>query len=232
MTIDVIRSKIVIAGLSYIQPVFRADYLQIRVIAEVTMPDFLGVEILTPTDLITLETQKGFADSTAGFTDGQIVDTAKGISDLATITEALVVILILIREFSDTFGVDETSFLLDISKVLTENPLVSDTLALDNAKLLVDNGLISDLTTKVFDKSIISYGEYYAERDYFLEDYTADTIVGDLAYADDAFSKLLIFGRTVEDAISVVEGGGLYMNTYCQASYFLEDYAGESRTFT
>ncbi len=232
MAIDVIRSKIVIAGLSYIQPVFKADYLQIRVIAEVTMPDFLGVEILTPTDLITLETQKGFSDSTAGFTDTQVIDTDKGISDAVTLAETLIVILILIRDFSDTFGIDETSFLLDISKALSENPLVSDTLALDSAKLLGDNGLISDLTTKVFNKSIISYGEYYAEKGYFLQDYTADTIVGDLAYADDEFTKLLIFGRTVEDTLSAVEGGGLYMNTYCQASYFLEDYAGLSRTFT
>jgi hypothetical protein len=50
MAIDVIRSKIVIADLSYIKPVFRANYLQIKVIAEVTMPDVLHVDIVTPVD--------------------------------------------------------------------------------------------------------------------------------------------------------------------------------------
>jgi hypothetical protein len=232
MAIDVIRSKIVVADLSYVKPVFTADYLQIRVLAEVTMPDVLDVEIITPTDLVSLEPQKGVVDSITGFTDTQLFNTVKGISDIATLTEALTVILILIREFSDTLSVPETSFLVDVSKVLTENPLISDTLALDNAKLLIDNGLISDLETKDFSKLITSYGQYYAERDYFLEDYTADTIDGDLVYADDEFTSLLVFGRIVDDTISAVEGGGLYVNTYCEASYFLEDYAGESRTFT
>ena len=88
MPIDVIRSKIVIAGLSYIQPVFTADYLQIRVIAEVTMPDVLNVDIVTPTDLVTLSTNKGLADATTGFLDRLSYINIKGFADLFTVADA------------------------------------------------------------------------------------------------------------------------------------------------
>jgi hypothetical protein len=311
MAIDVIRSKIVIADLSYIKPVFRASYIQIKVIAEVTMPDVLNVDIITPVDLISLRPEKAFFDSTTGFTDSETVEALKGISesltmvdsadityvigkaladlqpiveslaktstkplpnddlylidnmdgdiefqfvkvvnelqfiaeqaslaiekpasDVLSFADAISVLLIIVRDFSENLSITQTDFTLVLSKLLQENPLISDTLAVDNDKVLVDNGLTLDLAAKQFSKLILGYGEDYAEIGYFLEDYTADTIVGDRAFTNDEVNTLVIYGRSLADSAGVVEGGGVYMNTYCEASYFLEDYAGESRTFT
>jgi hypothetical protein len=89
MAIDVIRSKIVIAGLSYIKPVFRANYLQIKVIAEVTMPDVLNVDIVTPVDLVTLSTTKSLSDVTDGFTDVLVRVFGKALADSALGTDIL-----------------------------------------------------------------------------------------------------------------------------------------------
>ena len=89
MAIDVIRSKIVIADLSYIKPVFRANYLQIKVIAEVTMPDVLNVDIVTPVDLVTLNTTKSLSDVTDGFLDQIVRSFSKPFADSATSTDVL-----------------------------------------------------------------------------------------------------------------------------------------------
>jgi hypothetical protein len=84
MTIDVIRSKIVIAGLSYVQPVFKADYLQIRVTAEVTMPDVLNVDIVTPVDLVSLSTTKALTDATSELIDSLSRAVSKRFADSVT----------------------------------------------------------------------------------------------------------------------------------------------------
>jgi hypothetical protein len=89
MAIDVIRSKIVIADLSYIKPVFRANYLQIKVIAEVTMPDVLNVDIVTPIDLVSLSTTKSLSDVTNGFLDQIVRTLGKSFADSATSTDLL-----------------------------------------------------------------------------------------------------------------------------------------------
>ena len=89
MAIDVIRSKIVIADLSYIKPVFRANYLQIKVIAEVTMPDVLNVDIVTPVDLVSLSTTKSLSDVTNGFLDQIVRTLGKSFADSATSTDLL-----------------------------------------------------------------------------------------------------------------------------------------------
>ena len=89
MAIDVIRSKIVIADLSYIKPVFRANYLQIKVIAEVTMPDVLNVDIVTPVDLVSLSTTKSLSDVTNGFLDQIVRTLGKSFADSVTSTDLL-----------------------------------------------------------------------------------------------------------------------------------------------
>ena len=101
MAIDVIRSKIVIAELSYVKPVFTADYLQIRVLAEVTMPDVLSVDIITPVDLVSLEPQKSFSDSTTGFTDSETVAALKGISDTLTIVDSADITYVIGKAIAD-----------------------------------------------------------------------------------------------------------------------------------
>jgi hypothetical protein len=135
MAIDVIRSKIVIADLSYIRPVFRANYLQIRVAAEVTMPDVLNVDIVTPVDLVSLSTTKSLSDITNGFLD-QIVRTLnKPFADSAVSTDLLVrTAQKNLAEIQALADADQISFF----KALTDFTSPADLAALSTVKALAE----------------------------------------------------------------------------------------------
>lgn len=85
MAIYVPHSKIVIAGLSYVQPVVDVSYLQIKVTAEVSMPDVLAVDIVTPADELVFAFTKSLSD-TALIPDAVAIALSTGAAD--TISEA------------------------------------------------------------------------------------------------------------------------------------------------
>jgi hypothetical protein len=135
MAIDVIRSKIVIADLSYIKPVFRANYLQIKVIAEVTMPDVLNVDIVTPVDLVTLSTTKSLSDITDGFLDQIVRTLGKSFADSATSTDLLTrTAQKNLAEIQALADADQISFF----KALADFTSPEDLAALSTVKALAD----------------------------------------------------------------------------------------------
>jgi len=135
MPIDVIRSKIVIAGLSYIQPVFQADYLQIRVIAEVTMPDVLNVDIVTPTDLVTLSTAKVLSDTTNGFVDSLVRTFSKPFADSTNETDVLRYVFG--KKLADTQALADAKS-ISFGKALVDNTTPADLASLEPVKALAD----------------------------------------------------------------------------------------------
>lgn len=89
MSVNVIRSKILIANKSYVEPIFRTSYIQVKVFAEVTFPDVLAVDIVTPTDLISLSTNKTLVDNTNSLIDKLVKSLGKGNIDLVTSADAI-----------------------------------------------------------------------------------------------------------------------------------------------
>lgn len=136
MPIDVIRSKIVIAGLSYIQPVFQADYLQIRVIAEVTMPDVLSVDIITPTDLVTLSTTKALSDTTNGFVDSLVRTFSKPFADSTNETDVLRYVFG--KKLADTQALADAKS-ISFGKALVDSTTPADLASLEAIKSLADS---------------------------------------------------------------------------------------------
>ena len=136
MPIDVIRSKIVIAGLSYVQPVFQADYLQIKVIAEVTMPDVLNVDIVTPTDLVTLSTTKALSDTTNGFVDSLVRTFSKPFADSTNETDVLRYVFG--KKLADTQALADAKR-ISFGKALVDNTTPTDLAKLSTVKALADN---------------------------------------------------------------------------------------------
>ena len=89
MSVNVIRSKILIVNKSYVEPIFKASYIQVKVFAEVTFPDVLAVDIVTPTDLVKLSTSKALVDSTNSLIDKLVKILGKVNIDSLTSTDAI-----------------------------------------------------------------------------------------------------------------------------------------------
>lgn len=251
MAIDVIRSKIVIADLSYIKPVFRANYLQIKVIAEVTMPDVLNVDIVTPIDLVSLSTTKALSDSTDGFTDALVQIFGKTLADTQVLSDLTVIGDI--QPHRD--GID-VAYPTDTITGITFQKYLADTFELLDAAVVVklyqrsfaDNFTLPDVPYKSFtsngkidtasalDASLINTNKALADSFTMV-----DNMDGDIQYlffktTNDFISgndtQIIDFSAQKADNITTSSSGILYMQDYCDITYFLEDYVGLSRTFT
>lgn len=135
MTIYVPHSKIVIAGLNYVQPVVAASYLQINVVAEVTMPDVLAVEVITPADDLVLAFSKKLVD-------------APVLSDLAAKT--------FLKPRADTATTADVVAHKSFGKKLADSASGVDVLHYAFAKLLKD-------TATPVDAKVIAFGKTFTE---------------------------------------------------------------------
>jgi hypothetical protein len=252
MAIDVIRSKIVIASLSYVRPVFTADYLQIRVIAEVTMPDVLNVDIVTPTDLVSLSTTKALIDTTNGFTD-QLVEIIFGkgladtpvLSDLAVIgdiqphidgidtaTPADVITGFIFEKYiADTFEtLDEATAVRLFERSFADSLSVPDVPYKDIIpEGQTDLATTSDSSSLGTDKALSDAFGMIDNMDGDIE-YLLFKVTSESISSSDA--QIIDFNPQKADNIATDSSGVLSMQDYCDITYFLEDYVGLSRTFT
>lgn len=251
MPIDVIRSKIVIAGLSYVQPVFQADYLQIKVIAEVTMPDVLNVDIVTPTDLVTLSTTKALADTTDSFTDTLVRAFGKGVTEQQYLDDDAVIGDIQPhRDGVDTFPLSDTitgfsfeKYIVDSIGILDDIYAVrlyerdfTDTFALPDTPYKVvtpkgktDAATTSDTSYRGVDKALAEALTMVDNMDGNIQHHFFKTTSDFISEAD---AQIIDFVTQKADNIAAGSSGVLSMQDYCDITYFLEDYVGLSRTFT
>ena len=235
---------------SYLQPTFSVSYLDVNICAAVTFPDVLGVEIITPTDLVSLTNTKVLADTYTGFLDSSTRTAIKGLSD--------------------TFSmVDSADITYSFGKVLYDYPVVTEALSYDISKPLapdsvymVDNmdGNIEFQIVKVInelqfiaDQNNLIFGKAPADSISFTDSISAVLVyirdVSDsLATPTDLIAKT--FSKTPADSIlesdifvfdvtksfldssSVLDTSykafeklilGLAQD-YCDLSYFLQDY--------
>lgn len=209
MAIDVVLSKIVIAGLSYVQPVFKASYVEIGVTASVSMPDFLGVEVLTPTDAISLTPVKNTFDGLST-SDSFLKGTEKGLFETVTPLESIYTQLVFIRNFAELLDpLDATALNSILSKI--DQITVAEQKELSFLKNVSDSTSIVDM----MDGNIT---------------YTLIKVLSEFSSLNDL--QIIDFAAQKADNIETISSGVLSMQDYCDITYFLEDYVGLSRTFT
>ena len=252
MAIDVIRSKIVIASLSYVQPVFRADYLQIRVVAEVTMPDVLNVDIVTPVDLVSLTTTKTFSDETDGFTDRLVeIIFGKGLADTPVLSDLAVIGdiqphidstdtatpadgitgFIFAKYIADTFEMLDAAIAVRLyERSFTDSLTVPDVPYKDiTPEGQTDLATTSDFSSIGADKALSDAFGMLDNMDGDIE-YLLFKVTSESISSSDA--QIIDFNPQKADNIATDSNGVLSMQDYCDITYFLEDYVGLSRTFT
>lgn len=251
MSIIVTGSSILLASVSYIEPVVDTSYFDIQVVAEVTMPDVLSVDIITPTDLVSLTTTKSASDTQNTY-DDQYFSITKGLSDYPNLVDSISFGDIQPhRGVSDSLN-NSTAVIssIGLSKVLFDTvALIDSTIAtrlyerafsdsISETDLYLssfDSGVTIDTTTttdnsfRKADKTIFDGLNLIDNMDGDLT-YAVVKVVGELLSTSD--STIVAFQPTKADNVLTSSSGVLSMQDYSDITYFLEDYVGISRTFT
>jgi len=216
---------------SYLQPTFTVSYIDINICAAVTFPGVLGVEVITPTDLVNLTFSKPINDLQS-ILDQDTLSINKGIGDSLAFTDFVTTLLVFLRTFSEIANLSDAS-IINLSKPLSDAISVPDVAALSFVKApFTDQVTSADTSYKNFEKLVKGLAQNYCDPSYFLEDYVQDTVTGDWVYASDNVTKLVTYGRQINDNMPLSSSGLLSMQNYSDLTYFLEDYVGTSRTFT
>ncbi len=154
MGIKVDPSKAVVAAVSYVEPEFHASWLEVQVLAEVTLPDVLSVDVVTPTDLTTLAVSKSLQDITAGFADVVTRATAKAAADSVVMFDDTDIDYWIDKQLSDLQTIADATAIIT-GKPLAESVTPADLAALDSTKALSDAiGASTDAVANVIYKSL------------------------------------------------------------------------------
>lgn len=171
MSINVLASTIVIASISYAQPIYEAQYIEpvvqanytevvtqtsyteVQVLVELSIAGRIEVDVITPTDLVSLGINKGFNDSLGGFTDTFLKVFNKQPQDTLTSSEQITSRAIE-KALSDIQAVAEAKQITLVKAILdTTTPI--ELAKLQSIKALADTvGASIEQTSRDFYKAL------------------------------------------------------------------------------
>lgn len=144
-----------------------------------TLNQYLRDDTITLSDLPSMEVQKSFTDTLSGFTDTQVLEVQKELSDSISFTETVDVLLIIVRDFADSFTVSDVA-VLTIDKNLTETISLSELFSVSFDTVKTDSFNISDASAVDVTKPVT-----------------------DAISLSDAFSKVVTYSRTFSDVFTL-----------------------------
>lgn len=198
------------AQASYIQPCVSVSYTQVKVCAEVTFPDVLAVDIITPEDQVYLDVSKTLADTLNQPVDVFTSTTEKAITDSAAVADSIQKTLTYIRTFSDNiYSADSVTFGSGLAKA--------------------DEVVIGEDSTYALDKPLTDLVSMTDNMDTNIQ-HLFIKVVNEFTTNTD--TQVIDFAPNKADNVATGSSGYLLMQDYCDITYFLEDYVGSYRTFT
>jgi hypothetical protein len=181
--ITVSPDRVILTGVSYIEASFQASWTDVSVFAEVTFPDVLSVDIVTPTDRPFKSLSRPVIDGFNANTDNLVQLFQKTLADIVTVTEG--------PEFTYTYGAreSETQELADAFKYAKNKVVSPETL------YLIDNmdGDIEFAMVKVI-------GELQLLQEAIANNLSKN--LADSAEPTDVFTKLLTILRFFSDSLT------------------------------
>lgn len=203
--------QVIKVEVSYLQPTFTVSYIDVNICAAVTFPDILGVEVITPTEAVSLQTIKNLADVLDVPVDAVTYAVGKAIAESITLADAVQVFKVYIRNFTDVLNAPDAA-------VLDFQPTAKQDLA-----------TVSDFDALVVDKSLSESIGLQDMMDGNIEYLLVKALNEALSMSD---TQTVVFGANKSDNAVLSSSGSLIMQDYCDITYFLEDYVGQTRTFT
>lgn len=133
-----------------------------------------------------------------------------GKSDSVSLSDTLQALLIFVRTFTETISLsDALTKSFDLNK--SESVATSETLAFTFSKYLSDSFALNDLSD--VNGTTISFADF----------------TNNVVSSSDLV--LLLSGKSIQDTVLSSDSGYLFSQSYCDLTYFAEDYVGEYRTF-
>jgi hypothetical protein len=228
MSVNVLASTIVLCSVAYLEPTVEVSYVEaeaqvsyieascqaswvdVQIFAEVTFPDVLAVEIINPTDQVAKTVVKKFADSYGISVETLTKAVQKVFHEAVTPSDVMTKLLIYQRTFADTFAA------LDALARGVTKPL---------ADLITEVESIRFATTKGFSDTVGMVDNMDTDIQYLII-----KTISELVYAVDHNIISAVLAKA--DSVTTGSSGLVMMQDYCDITYFLEDYVGQSRTFT
>lgn len=173
--------------------------------------EFIYVDdTITETDAKALAITKQLADITE-LAEQISLGTSKTFADSTSFSDLVALVTAFNRTFADTASFTDSAT-RSVSKVLDDSVAETDAATRAVTKLIADSLAIVD--------SVVGISFVDQENDALAID--------DLGVDDDPAWEL---SKNLSDTASTTDAGLLIMQNYCDITYFLEDYVGESRTF-
>lgn len=198
------------ATASYVQPSVGVSYTQINVCAEVTFPDVLSVDIITPADQVYLDVSKPLTETLTHPTEQLSLATQKQITNFVALSESIVTTLTYIRTFSENIFTADAP-VIAFNKPRTDAVVIGEDSAYNLSKPLTELVSMTDnMDTNIQHNFIKVINEFTVNTD----------------------AQVIDFAPNKADNVATGSSGYLLMQNYCDITYFLEDYVGSYRTFT
>ena len=169
-------------------------------------------EIVVVSDAVALAVAKALSSPAVLTSDEAVLETIKGLSETVSLSEAFIITLVFLRDFADS-------------------ATVTDLAALELSRPLADGASVSDVSTRLLTKVLasgVAMNDSFETGDGLL--YSFAKGINNVVFAAD--TATLSHSKGVSDMITPADAGLLVSQSYCDLTYFAEDYVGESRTFT
>jgi len=147
---------------------------------------------------------------TISLEDSQIRDTSLGKSETVSLSDFLSTLLIFVRLFEETISLSDAAR-RSFNKNNADSVATSETLAFTFQKYLADSFALNDLSD--VNGTTISFSDF----------------TNNVVSSSDLI--LLLSSKTIQDSVTSSDSGYLFSQSYCDLTYFAEDYVGEYRTF-
>jgi hypothetical protein len=144
--------------------------------------------------------------------DAETVAAIKGLSDSVTMQDTIATLLLFIRDFDDAVSVDDLRATVFTPATKVEQISVADNDVVSYEKNIADGFAMNDGSEAVD-------GAQYS----FSKGISNVAFVGD--------NRSLIFTTSRVESVSVADAGLVAAQSYCDLTYFAEDYVGVSQSF-
>ena len=201
------------ASVTCVVPVNAVDYVLLAVSAAMdTSGRYRYIsDAFTVVDGMSYSLTKTLSDSFETTDAAPVLSVTKPFADSVSFTELFSAMLIFLRNFTDTqVFTDTTAWALD--KALADSVALTDTHSFTLTRSFADGFAMND-SFDMGDGAV----------------YTFTKSINNVFFVTDTFSPIIT--KSLADTVTVTDSGLGSMQSYCDITYFAEDYVGISFTF-